>query len=202
MNVLMVASEATPFAKTGGLADVIGGLPPALAAKGRKRRGGDSRLSRERLSEPAHRGVSQSLDTDWSRFHDGPLSDHRARRHVLLRTLSDVVRPRRHLFFRRHRSSGQPHPFRGSLHGRARGGAVSVHSEHYPLARLAGGAGAGLSQRAFQIRPDFHRHQDTLYHSQSRISGHFCPASAFGNRIGPPAVQPRTNWSFSASSTF
>ena len=34
MNVLMVASEATPFAKTGGLADVIGGLPPALAAKG------------------------------------------------------------------------------------------------------------------------------------------------------------------------
>src|SRR5580704_3337925 len=34
MNVLMVASEATPFAKTGGLADVIGGLPAALAAKG------------------------------------------------------------------------------------------------------------------------------------------------------------------------
>jgi len=25
MNILMVASEATPFAKTGGLADVIGG---------------------------------------------------------------------------------------------------------------------------------------------------------------------------------
>ena len=34
MNVLMVASEATPFAKTGGLADVIGGLPAALAAHG------------------------------------------------------------------------------------------------------------------------------------------------------------------------
>lgn len=34
MNVLMVASEATPFAKTGGLADVIGGLPAALAARG------------------------------------------------------------------------------------------------------------------------------------------------------------------------
>jgi starch synthase len=34
MNILMVASEATPFAKTGGLADVIGGLPPALAARG------------------------------------------------------------------------------------------------------------------------------------------------------------------------
>ncbi|HLK20522.1 MAG TPA: glycogen synthase GlgA [Bryobacteraceae bacterium] len=34
MNVLMVGSEATPFAKTGGLADVLGGLPPALAARG------------------------------------------------------------------------------------------------------------------------------------------------------------------------
>lgn len=34
MHILMVASEATPFAKTGGLADVLGGLPPALQARG------------------------------------------------------------------------------------------------------------------------------------------------------------------------
>jgi starch synthase len=33
-KVLMVASEATPFAKTGGLADVIGALAQALAARG------------------------------------------------------------------------------------------------------------------------------------------------------------------------
>jgi len=32
----MVASEATPFAKTGGLADVLGGLPPALVARGER----------------------------------------------------------------------------------------------------------------------------------------------------------------------
>ena len=36
MNILMVASEATPFAKTGGLADVIGALPAALAERGEK----------------------------------------------------------------------------------------------------------------------------------------------------------------------
>src|SRR5687768_9320796 len=34
MKILMVASEATPFAKTGGLADVIGALPAALASLG------------------------------------------------------------------------------------------------------------------------------------------------------------------------
>ena len=34
MKILMVASEATPFAKTGGLADVLGALPPALVRLG------------------------------------------------------------------------------------------------------------------------------------------------------------------------
>jgi glycogen synthase len=34
MNVLFVASEAVPFIKTGGLADVMGALPKALAKKG------------------------------------------------------------------------------------------------------------------------------------------------------------------------
>jgi starch synthase len=34
VKILMVASEATPFAKTGGLADVLGSLPPALVRLG------------------------------------------------------------------------------------------------------------------------------------------------------------------------
>ena len=34
MKILYAASEATPFAKSGGLADVAGSLPKALAAKG------------------------------------------------------------------------------------------------------------------------------------------------------------------------
>jgi starch synthase len=34
MKILLVASEATPYAKTGGLADVIGALPAALAGRG------------------------------------------------------------------------------------------------------------------------------------------------------------------------
>ena len=34
MNVLSVASEVFPLVKTGGLADVVGALPGALAAEG------------------------------------------------------------------------------------------------------------------------------------------------------------------------
>src|ERR1051326_8739513 len=34
LKVLMIASEATPFAKTGGLADVVGSLPAARAELG------------------------------------------------------------------------------------------------------------------------------------------------------------------------
>src|SRR3954467_3712185 len=33
-SVLMIGSEALPFSKTGGLADVLGALPPAIARLG------------------------------------------------------------------------------------------------------------------------------------------------------------------------
>ena len=75
-RVFMIASEAAPFAKTGGLADVLGGLPPALA-----------RLGWEvTVALPRYRGVAAGALVDhfpvevggYTRevgFFDAPLAD-------------------------------------------------------------------------------------------------------------------------------
>jgi starch synthase len=75
LRVLLVASEAAPFAKTGGLADVMGALPKAL-----RRRGIDARLvmprygwiSREALTQrPAPLGVPVGPSELWCAVLEG-----------------------------------------------------------------------------------------------------------------------------------
>src|SRR5581483_5275021 len=76
-SVLIVGSEAQPFAKTGGLADVLGALPAALARLGwavtlvlPRYRGVDGGAVVERFP------VTVGGYTRDATFHELPLADH------------------------------------------------------------------------------------------------------------------------------
>src|SRR6184192_2053485 len=75
-SVLIIGSEAQPFAKTGGLADVLGALPPALARLGWN----------VNLALPRYRGVEAGAAVETfpvtvgsytrdAAFHEAPLAD-------------------------------------------------------------------------------------------------------------------------------
>src|SRR5258708_19860785 len=75
-SVLIIGSEAQPFAKTGGLADVLGALPPALARLGWN----------VTLALPRYRGVEAGASVETfpvtvggytrdAAFHEAPLGD-------------------------------------------------------------------------------------------------------------------------------
>src|SRR5438477_7980665 len=53
MNIVFAASEGVPFSKTGGLADVVGALPRALAALGHQVSVYLPRYRQTKLSDPA-----------------------------------------------------------------------------------------------------------------------------------------------------
>lgn len=64
MKILMIASEAAPFAKTGGLADVVGSLPPALHALGHD----------VRLVLPWYRTIQETIAKPLPALHKLPVS--------------------------------------------------------------------------------------------------------------------------------
>jgi starch synthase len=76
MRVLHVASEAAPFAKTGGLADVLGALPPTLAKLGHE----------VAVVLPRYRGVVLPRSRIWDALavHVGP--------HLFLAGIDEVAR--------------------------------------------------------------------------------------------------------------
>ena len=71
-SVLLIGSEARPFAKTGGLADVLGALPPAL-----QRLGWDATVAL-----PRYRGVRAGTLVDSRRLTTQDQIGHRVVRGV------------------------------------------------------------------------------------------------------------------------
>src|ERR1700742_2785861 len=67
MNVAFVASEGVPYSKTGGLADVVGALPRALAALGHQICVYLPRYRQTKLSDPATevRSVTVPFDDEY-----------------------------------------------------------------------------------------------------------------------------------------
>src|SRR5437868_14228927 len=64
LKVLFLSAEVAPFAKAGGLADVCGSLPKALAALGHE----------VRVAMPAYASVETALQTGRDGIHPPPVT--------------------------------------------------------------------------------------------------------------------------------
>ena len=173
-SVVLLASEARPFAKTGGLADVLGALPPALARLG----------WRTSVVLPKYRGTRSGSRVDAFAVGIGgfghdvvieetPLGDGAI---ALLVDCPDLF-DRESLYGPNNTDyPDNPRRFallcRAALEYIARQGKPSRRPAH---SRLAGSARAGVFEVALRRASGPWRPQNGDHHSQPRVSGNFPP---------------------------
>ena len=144
MNIVFAASEGVPFSKTGGLADVVGALPRALAALGHQVSVYLPRYRQTKLTDPATvvRSVTVPFDDEY-RFRFGRERRQSGRRSLLFRRVSAILRPRRALRHARRGLSRQRRALRFVLAHRAGSLENPGRPRHFSLSRLAVGADSG-----------------------------------------------------------
>ena len=150
VRVLSVASEVYPLIKTGGLADVAGALPGALAREGVEMQHAAARVSRSAgRSEGGGAGRIRLRD-----LHGRPgaraVGDCRGSRPLRARRAASLCSPGRPLCRRPAAPNGLTTAVRFAALARVgadigRGLLPGWRSRHRPLPRLAGRPGAGLS---------------------------------------------------------
>ena len=156
----MAASEATPYAKTGGLADVIGALPFALKARGEDVAVVLPLLPKRRAYRPctADRVYDKMpIVLGASTWEVRDPAHRRSRCSHLLRRLSASIRSSRALWRGRQRLPRQRHPFRESSREPSLGIVVVIPAGYDPLPRLANRIGRSVdSLRKFRMDPTFY----------------------------------------------
>ena len=150
----MIGSEASPFSKTGGLADVLGALPPALARLGWRRHGRHCRDIAASTAGESREHVLDGIGADHAEvsFYEATAWRRRYARCSSTAPGSSIARALR---LRQLRLSRQPAPLRGAGRGRARKRRSSAASGPTSSTRTTGRrAGAGLPADAATRRSD------------------------------------------------
>ena len=170
VSVLMIGSEALPFSKTGGLADVLGALPVALGRLGHRvtlvtpKYGGTQAHGATKVIQVA--GVGGAVSE--TRVVEQPVAENVK---VVLVDRPELLRSRLSLWCGR-RLSGQPAAFRVPVRRGPRIRAAKRRVlRHSPRPRLAGRPRTGVPAHALRGRAPVARHDLDLHDSQSRLPG-------------------------------
>ena len=151
MRVLMIASECVPFAKTGGLADVVGALPRALTNLGH----------RVDVVIPRYRGIAAGARcrpryraSGGSTRRCGRVHHRRSWRAIRVHRPPRVLRSGAAVWDRQRRLSGQSRSIRAPESSCARVGRIIWGALRCrPCARLAGGPRACTACRGSSGQP-------------------------------------------------
>lgn len=169
MKILFAASEVAPFVKTGGLADVAGSLPSALAARGHD----------VRVILPLYSDISESWRQQMTfveHFHF-PLSWRNSYCGLFQLKYGDIVYyfVDNEYYFKRHSLYG--HFDDGERFAYFSRAVIEAPNQldwapgHHSLQRLADGSGSHLSAGGPAQISLPGRDQKRLYHPQYRIPG-------------------------------